>query len=707
MRKAAAKKRAPTQRKSAPKQSPARAAPTEVKITAAKGRPMLTWVGKAPLRQVTAFPAQHIETFDLGGAGFQPATNPDLWHNWPTAYPKGGLLFHGDNKDVLSHLLVSGFRGKVDLIYIDPPFDSGADYVRKVNLRGIDGTVKLDGENYTLGEQIQYTDIWANDSYLQFMYERLLLLKALLADDGSVYIHCDWRRNHHLRCLADEVFGSEFLRNHVIWQRIFAHNDPGQYGHNIDHILYYVNSDSAVFNTPHIPYSKDYIEKFYRFVEPGTGRCYRLVTMRSPHPRPNLMYEYKGYKPHPNGWAVSLNVMKQLDAEGRLEFPSSTGGRIQRRYYIDEMPGAPAQELWADINSLSAASNEREDFPTQKPEELLERIILASSRVGGVVLDCFLGSGTTAVVAQKLGRRWIACDINKGAIQTTSKRLQTIIAEQTAAASQGRLLETEGNEQSQPAQLGFTVWRVNDYDLQIQHNEAVSLACEHIGIERTRSDGFFDGALGKRLAKIIPFSHPLSPVDLEEIKRELDARPDEDRNIVVVCLGKEFAADKWLEDWNRLRKGKNAVNRIEAIELRTDAKYGKFFEHKPAKAKVKISRAKDRIAVEIQDFISPTILERLQQQAGLVKPTIDDWRAMVDCVMIDSAYDGEVFNITLSDVPERKSDLVKGKYDLPAASGGNGRRHAPAQQASPKGKTTVAVKIVDMLGEEVLVMGDI
>ena len=156
----------------------------EVKITAAKGRPMLTWVGKRPLSYVTAFPAQHVEAFDPTGSLTKPA-NADLWKDWPAAYPNGGLLFHGDNKEVLAHLLANGFRGKVNLIYIDPPFDSGADYVRKVSLRGAKGTVKLDGETYTLGEQIQYTDIWANDNYLQFMYERLMLLKELLAEDGE------------------------------------------------------------------------------------------------------------------------------------------------------------------------------------------------------------------------------------------------------------------------------------------------------------------------------------------------------------------------------------------------------------------------------------------------------------------------------------------------------------------------------------------
>ena len=120
---------------------------------------------------------------------------------------------------MLAHLLANGFRGKVKLVYIDPPFDSGADYVRKVSLRGATGTAKLDGETYTLGEQVQYTDIWANDNYLQFMYERLMLLKELLAEDGSIYLHCDWHKSHHLRCLMDEVFGAENCLNELVWKR--------------------------------------------------------------------------------------------------------------------------------------------------------------------------------------------------------------------------------------------------------------------------------------------------------------------------------------------------------------------------------------------------------------------------------------------------------------------------------------------------------
>jgi adenine-specific DNA-methyltransferase len=670
---------------------------TRVAIKPTKGRPMLTWAGKKPLRHATAYPAQLVETFATHPPvplphGEGGAEGVKSWPDWPAALPHAGLLFHGDNKDVLAWLLANGFRGRVKLIYIDPPFDSGADYVRKVALRG--ETVSFEGEGYTLGEQVQYSDIWANDTYLQFMFERFLLMKELLSEDGSIFVHCDYRRAHYLRCMLDEVFDVDNLRNHIVWQRIFAHNDPGQFGHNIDHILYYVKSDAALYNTPYVPYTQSYLENFYKYVEPETGRRYRLVTMRSPHPRPNLMYEYKGYKPHPNGWAVSFELMEKLDAEGRLQYPSDPNGRIQRKYYLDEMPGAPAQELWADINSLSAQSEEREDYPTQKPEALVERIIKASSNPGDIILDCFLGSGTTAAVAQKLGRRWIGADINKGAIQTTVKRLQGVIQEQ--ASSVGAIHESplpgleETGESPAPAQLGFAVYRVNDYDLHIQHNEAFNLAVEHLGMTRTRTDAFFDGTLGRKLVRIVPFHHPVTALDLEEVKAALAARPEEERDVLVVGLGRELAVAAWLEEWNKLRKRGNLPNQIEVIELRTDPKYGGFFTHEPARAKVSFKRTGTGAEVVIQDFISPTILERLRQQNKdnpLFQPQIDDWRSMVDSVMIDADYDGRVFHITLADVPERKNDLVAGKYVVEAEKG-----------------ATVAVKVTDMLGEEVLVL---
>jgi DNA modification methylase len=603
---------------------------TRVEIKPAKGRPMLTWVGKKPLRHAIAYPAQLVESFNA-----EPKTEPDgNWQDWPKGFPQSGLLFHGDNKDVLANLLANGLRSKVKLIYIDPPFDSGADYIRKVELRGIKAS-KLEGEGYELGEQIQYTDIWANDNYLQFLYERLLLLRELLADDGAIYIHLDYRKVSFVRLIMDEIFGADSFRNEIIWNYRKWGRSDNAFMRNHDTILFYAKSSQNVFNRLYVPLSESTLRRF--------GGKFQV-------------------------WADEKKTRKITSDE--------------------ESQGAFMPDVW-EISYIPGASAEKTGYPTQKPQELLERIIEASTNPGDLVFDCFIGSGTTATVAQKIGRRWIGADINKGAIQTTTKRLQSVIQEQAESAKEQTLPGMEGEEETPPpAQLGFSVYRVNDYDLQIQHNEAFNLAVEHLGMTRTKTDTFFDGTLGKKLVKIVPFNHPVTSLDLEEVKKELDARPDEARDVVVVGLGKEIAVDGWLAEWNKLRKQGNLPNKIDVIELRSDPKYGGFFTHEAAQAKVIFKRVKDGVEISIEDFISPTILERLRQQNKnnpLFQPQVDDWRSMVDSVMIDNAYDGEVFNIALADVPAKKNDLVGGKYVVEVAEGAR-----------------VAVKVTDMLGEEVL-----
>jgi hypothetical protein len=384
--------------------------------------------------------------------------------------------------------------------------------------------------------------------------------------------------------------------------------------------------------------------------------------------------------------------MEALFRNGRIEFTGE--GRPRRKQYLDEMDGMPVHDLWTDVFPINSQALEASGYPMQKPESLVQRIARIASEQGDLVLDCFIGSGTTAAVAQELGRRWIGCDINKGAIQTTAKRLQKVIEEQAAAvrapaAKQGSLIDEDDATPADPAaaQLGFTTWRVNDYDLQIQHNEAVNLACEHLGVQRTRGDRYFDGTLGRSLVKIVSFDHPLSPVDIEDLKRELDSRRDDDRDVTFVCLGIELAAQASVDDWNRLRRGKNAPNRLHVIELRRDARHGGWLNHTPAEADVSITRKGASIVVTIKDFISPSTVERLRQQAGVLEPKIEDCRAMIDSVAIDTAYNGTVFNVAIVDVPEKKTDFVDGRYEFPA----------------PRGETTVAVRITDMLGEDVLV----
>lgn len=642
---------------------------TTITIAEAKGRPMLHWVGKRPLERVTAYPAQLVETFDPINTGLEG----------------GGFLFHGDNRDVLAWLLANGYRGKVDLIYIDPPFDSGADYVRQIELRGIHAN-KLHGADYTLGEQVQYTDIWTNDTYLQFMYERLSMLRELLAEDGSIYLHTDSHKTHHLRCLMDEVFGADNFKNDIIWKRFNYRADGLKFGIVHDTILFYTKSSTYMYEKPYISYKPSYIRSHFRPDE--SGRLYRLDNLTAPshgNPGKALKFGDKIIAP-PAGtmWRYAQANLDKLWDKGYIVI--SEGGMPQVKRYLDELEGEAVHSIWTDIPSINSQAVERTDYPTQKPETLIERIMDTSSNPGNLVLDCFCGSGTTPAVAQKLGRRWIAADINKGAIQTTSKRLQTIIREQAAALAEPQqlTLAAEQPDTPRPAALAFSVYRVNDYDLQIQHNEAVALVIEHLGIERKKTDAFFDGLLGQRLVKVIPFNHPLSPLDLQLVKDELAIRPDEERDVAIVCLGKELAVDAWLEEYNRHRP----VNRIEVIELRTDQRYGNFLMHQSAEAEVTVTRQGAEIVVEIVAFISPTVAQRLDMDTPLLKVKIPDWRAMVDCVMVDTTYDGEVFNIAFSDVPERKDDLVAGRYVLPA----------------PAGETTVAVKIIDMLGEEVLVV---
>ena len=663
-------------------------AETPVTVARAKGRPMLTWVGKKPLGRVTAYPAQLIERFAVPGTAGLPLGVAD-WSGWPAAQERGGLLFHGDNKDVLAHLLANGFRGKVKLIYIDPPFDSGADYVRKVQLRGPKGTLKIAGEDYALGEQVQYTDIWSNDNYLQFMYERLLMLKDLLATDGAIYLHCDPSRNSYLRLLMDEVFGQDVFVNEIVWQRLSAHSDADRFGIIHDTIYYYGPSD-RVWNTQRTELSEKYVEQFFDQVDAASGRRFARGDLTASGLRSGETGKpWRGIDPGSRGnhWKVGVATLDEWDVAGRIHWPKAEGGMPRLKRFLDDAitQGGSAQDLWLDLRPIHNQSQELIGYPTQKPEGLLRRIVAASSNPGDLVLDCFVGSGTTAAVAQKLGRRWIGCDINKGAIQTTAKRLQGVMAEQAAALAaprQAELVEAEG-ALPRPCQFAFSTWRVNDYDLQIQHNEAAELVAQHLGVTRTRTDPFFDGTCGNQLVKLVPLNHPLSPLDCEALRNELKNRPQEERDVMLVCLGIEQAARQWIDQHNKA----SPVNKVRVVELRTDRRAGGVIRHEPMTARVSAQREGNQLIVTVADAVSPSILQRLQLQDGVLRAEVNDWRAMVDCVLIDAAHDGRVFNVTLADVPARKQDLVAGRYELPA----------------PPPGTAVAVKLIDMLGEELVV----
>ncbi|MDD5689793.1 MAG: site-specific DNA-methyltransferase [Caldisericia bacterium] len=627
-----------------PKQQPKE---EKIKITPTKGRPMLNWVGKKPLDYVKGYPAVLMEVFDplKIGLKYDIPRFEDLEKNWQN------LLFYGDNKDVLATLLEQGFRGKIDLIYIDPPFNVGIDYIRKVQLRGLK-TSKIEGEGYSTIEQVMYFNNFLEDTYLQFMYERFQLLKELLNERGSIFVRMDYRFGHSIKLLLDEVFGKENFRNEIVVNRTqeFFKSSRGlkKLMVDTDSLFFYTKSNNYVFNEVRIKREK---EVWWEITLPGDHRGDDT----------RIIFGKKFKLPKGRIWGLKQEQIEDYEKLGRL--------KVEKNKVFYAPITKTLKSNWTDIAGYARTT----DYPTENAEVLLKRVVEMSSNPNDLVLDCFIGSGTTARVAQKLGRRWIGCDINKGAIQITSRELQKIIKEQI-----------KKKETKYPS---FAIYKVNNYDLQLLRTEAIELAVQHIGIQRTKTDSFFDGTLGKNLVKIIDFNHPFTLLDLQLIQDELKKRPNEDRDITVVCLGKELAIDLAIEEWNK----KHPVNKIEVIELKTDKKYGNFLIHKPDEAKVNIERKGDKAIIEILDFISPTIIERLNIDNTLFKVKIPDYRSMIDYILIDTNYDGKTFHIVYSDVPEKKDDLIKGKYELEI----------------PKDKVKIAVKIVDMLGEETLVSKEI
>ena len=444
-----------------------------------KGFPELRWTGKRPYRSTQYYPAQLRERY---------GEEKDGWIN---------KIFWGDNLQVMSHMLKE-YRGKIDLIYIDPPFDSKADYKKKIEIKGV-GKAETDSTSF---EEKQYGDIWTNDEYLQFMYERIILLRELMSSSGNIFVHCDWHKSSYLRIICDEVFGNNNFVNEIIWKRKGGSSNPSkQLDVATDTILWYRKTELAIFNaqfSKDSPETQQYIEERFNNVDEN-GRRFMKSPIVSPNYRENLIYEYKGYTPPANGWSISRELMEKWDADGKLYFPER-GNRIYRKIFLDEYPGQPVSNIWTDIFVINPMALERLDYPTQKPEALLERIIKMASNEDSLVFDCFMGSGTTQAVAMKLGRRFIGADINLGAIQTTTKRLINVAD------------ELNGQLQHEERYTGFEVYNVNNYDFFRNPIEAKNLVIEALEIQPFVQGNVWDGELDGRMVKIMPVNRMISKI---------------------------------------------------------------------------------------------------------------------------------------------------------------------------------------------------
>lgn len=329
-------------------------------------------------------------------------------------------LIWGDNLLVMGSLLEK-FAGKIDLIYIDPPFATGADF----SFRATVGDEHVTKEA-SLIEEKAYRDTWGRGmgSFVQMLYDRLLLIRDLLSDTGSLYVHIEPDVGNYVRPLLDELFGESALRTEIAWKRTSSHGNVSRsFGEIWESIFYYTKSmEEWTWNQQYVPFDSEYVESHFTGRDPD-GRRWTTSDLVNPGVRPNLRYTYKGYEPHPNGWKISREKMEELDRQGRLYFPKDKEGRIRLKRYLDETPGQIAQNLWLDISPINSQAHEALGYATQKPEALLERIIKTSSNEGDLVADFFTGSGTSLATAERLGRRWIGCDLSRYAIHVTRKRL--------------------------------------------------------------------------------------------------------------------------------------------------------------------------------------------------------------------------------------------------------------------------------------------
>jgi len=521
---------------------------------------------------------------------------------WPKDYPKDwkNLLIWGDNKLVMSSLIKQGWAGKINLIYIDPPFFTGADFTVRTSV----GNEQIEKEPSIIEERA-YKDTWSGGiaSYLKYMYERLVLMRELLAENGSIYVHLDWHVGHYVKVMMDEVFGYENFLNEVIWHYKSGGRSREFYSNKHDILLIYTKTKKYVFNADEIGI--------------------------------------------PRGAVTDHHMKKNVDVDGRIYWTIRSGNKIYN-YYEDDL--LTPEDVWTDISHLQQKDPERLGYFTQKPEALLKRIILASSNPGDIVADFFCGSGTTLAVAEKLGRRWLGCDLSKFAIQVTRKRLLDI--------HNSKDLQNEGKQYEKPARP-FELWNIGNYETvywQERQDEYLAFMLKLYQAQSLTGFRYLHGRKGDRAVHIGPLN---APVTMEEVEK-----------VVIECRANNFnKADvlgwEWSYEVNELAKGlgkKNgvdlrlvqipSVNEIksslvgfnlqllkvpEKVVEKELAKYVKFPEVAYLEIETKVKG--NEVILKIADFqLSPTA--ELAEIASKVK----DLRELIDYWAIDWDYKGDTFH---------------------------------------------------------------
>ena len=632
----------------------------------------LVWDGKykdgkkaSPLR--ISLPFQDVETVNESAQERQKMLDlfssgrPSDWRN---------RLIWGDKRYVLPALL-DEFAGKVNLIYIDPPFDTGADFSYLSDIPGEDLSFLKEP---SIIERKAYRDTWGRglDSYLQWFYETTVLLHELLAENGSIYVHMDWHVGHYAKAVLDEIFGADKFKNEIVWQRFNYHADAKRFGIVQESIFFYTKSQNYVWNPQVAPLKDSYIESHFTSKDEH-GRIYRLDNMLAKGDGPPRRFGDKVLAPNSGThWRYGQDKIDQLWTEGKIVLSAS--GRASVKRYLDEIEGAVVHSLWTDIKPLNSQATERVNYPTQKPEALLERIIKASSDDGDLVLDSFCGSGTTPVVAEKLGRRWITCDLGRFAVHTTRKRLLGI------QGIKPFVVQNLGKYERQ-------LWQVDEFGSQAAQRVAAytTFILDLYHAQPLTGRTWLHGVKGNRVVHVGSIDSPVTLADVRSIiiEWQRNVGKSEVRTIGIDVLGWDFAFEL------------NEVARQQALAAGVDLKFYtiprevlekkaveqgdiQFFELAALFVETDVSGR--TLMLELTNFVPP--LDYVPQE---IRSKITAWESWIDYWAIDFDFKGDTFHNEWQSyrtkVNKAIATMTTNTYDSP-------------------GTYCVSVKVIDILGND-------
>jgi site-specific DNA-methyltransferase (adenine-specific)/adenine-specific DNA-methyltransferase len=633
------------------------------------------------LADTMAVPLQRVKNFRNG-------KNGNGWMN---------MLIFGDNLQVLKTLLQMKQEGKlknadgtpgVRLVYIDPPFAT------KQEFRGSQ-------------DQKAYQDKIAGAKFLEFLRKRLVFLRELLSEDGCIFVHLDWKKGHYVKVLIDEIMGEQNLRNEVIWKRTDSHKGTEKLSTIHDTLFFYAKSDVHHPYPIFTPYSENRLTNAYKFVEQKTGRRYRLDDLMAPGST-STDYAWKGIKPRPGRhWAYTKDKMQDLEREGKIFY--NRAGIPKLIAYLDEASGVPLSTIWLDIPMLKGGLEDT-NYPTQKPEALLDRIVKLTTNPGDLVLDCFAGSGTTLAVTEKLGRRWIGVDCGKLAIYTMQKRLLNI--------AETKDLENPKKKYGKPCKP-FTLYNAGLYDYKMikelpweQYRDfALKLfQCRDNPHEISKIE--MDGYLGADSVIVFNYQkHPNAVMDrgfIDDLHKHLGDKIGRRFFIIAPAASVQF-----LEDYIEKGKTKYFILRIpysiieeihergfskikqpvsemdvndtvdavgfDFIQVPTvECKY--FVDNK--RGQLELGKSSKECVIKIEKFESKVISRKPLEFANL---------ETLSMVMLDYDFDGEVFDLDEAFYAE---DLKK--HTLSEAEG-NGYE---VRFAEDKVKGQIMVIYIDIFGNE-------